>query len=85
MSLSDFWNGAGITRLPSLILYSIGGISHKSSASPKSSEGNAVIEPAETSIFIPFAVSQPWRGNIKALCSEVKRKRKPHLELVQSN
>ncbi len=49
--------------MPSMILYSVGGISFKSSPSLKSSVGSAVIEPAVTelsSIFIPFALSQPW-------------------------
>lgn len=45
------------------MLYSVGGISLKSSASLKPSVGSAAIEPAVTelsSIFIPFALSQPW-------------------------
>lgn len=43
--------------------YSVGGISLKSSASLKPSVGSEAIEPAVTelsSIFIPFALSQPW-------------------------
>lgn len=78
----------GITRLPSLILYCVGGISLKSSASRKSSVGSTVIEPAVTelsSIFIPLALSQPWcKETSKHFVVKQKENQTSHLELVHS-